>query len=132
MDSLKSLYYALALDQHRNFTAAARDLGISQPALSRAIQKLEKDLGVPLFDRKKTEVTPTPFGETYLGRAANILGQLQEAERELHMMRGMKIGTLRVGFGPVYVASLAGPAVGRFVADYPQIKLRISTGGGPA
>jgi DNA-binding transcriptional LysR family regulator len=36
---------------------------------------------VPLFDRSKTEVTPTPFGETYLGRAADILRQLQEAER---------------------------------------------------
>ena len=43
-------------------------------------------------------------------------------------MRGMRMGTLCVGFGPVYVASLAGPAVGRFVADCPHIELRISTG----
>lgn len=129
MGSLKILRYILAVNEQRNFTAAARGLGISQPALSRAIQKLERDLGVPLFDRGKTEVVPTPLGKAYLRRAADVLGQLQEAEQELRLMSGMKKGTLRVGFGPVYVAGLAGPAVGRFVADYPNIELRISTGG---
>ena len=44
-------------------------------------------------------------------------------------MSGLEKGTLRVGFGPVYVASLAGPAVGRFVAEHPRVEVRLSTGG---
>lgn len=129
MNNLKALHYALALNEHRNFTAAARSLGISQPALSRAVQNLEKDLGVPLFDRSKSDVKCTPFGKAYLDRAANILRQLKEAEQEVRMMSGLEKGTLRVGFGPVYAASLAGSAVGEFVAENPHIKVRMSTGG---
>ncbi|MCB2228710.1 MAG: LysR family transcriptional regulator [Desulfarculaceae bacterium] len=129
MTSLKAITYALALNEHRSFTAAARSLGISQSALSRAILKLESELGVPLFDRSRPEVAPTPHGEAYLGKASKIIGQLDEAEQEIRMMSGLENGTLRVGFGPVYVASLAGPAVGRFVADHPRVKVRISTGG---
>ncbi len=129
MSSLKFIKYALVLNEHRSFTEAARSLGITQPSLSRAIQKLEGDLGVPLFDRNRSDVKPTPFGEVYLERAAGILRQLEEAEQEVRMMSGLEKGALRVGFGPVYVASLAASAIGKFVADYPLIEIRIITGG---
>ncbi|MCF8033197.1 MAG: LysR family transcriptional regulator [Desulfarculaceae bacterium] len=131
MKSLKALHYALALYEARSFTAAARSLGISQSALSRAIQKLEKDLRVSLFDRSRSAVKPTPFGEAYLGRADDILRQLEDAEREVRMMSGLEKGTLRVGFGPVYSASLAGPAVGSFVMENPNLEVRITLGGWP-
>ncbi len=60
--TLNELRYIVAVAQERNFRRAAKKAYISQPALSLAIQKLEEDLGLKIFERGKNEVTFTPLG----------------------------------------------------------------------
>jgi hypothetical protein len=60
--TLNELRYIVAVAQARSFGRAAAKCFVSQPALSVAIQKLEEELGAPLFERGKNEVTPTPVG----------------------------------------------------------------------
>ena len=69
---LDQLRYFLAVRRCGNFTEAARELHLSQPALSRSIQKLEGELGQPLFDRKPGAVTPTAAGELLAVRAEQV------------------------------------------------------------
>lgn len=65
---LRRLEMIVAIDQHRNFGRAARALGISQPSLTRALQVLEAELGVRLFERDRAECQPTEFGRIMLAR----------------------------------------------------------------
>ena len=59
---IKQIRLVEALTRHGNFARAAVELEMTQPGLSRALQSLEQNLGVKLFDRSKREVTPTVFG----------------------------------------------------------------------
>ena len=63
---LNQLEYFRALANIRHFTKAAAEISISQSALSRSIQKLEEELGHPLFERKKKEIVLTPLGRRFL------------------------------------------------------------------
>ena len=72
--TLNELRYIVAVAQERNFGRAAQKCFVSQPALSVAIQKLEEELGAPLFERGKNEVTVTPVGERIVEQAQKSAG----------------------------------------------------------
>ena len=93
MISHRQLVHALCLFKHGNFTRAAIEANISQSAFSRSIQNLEDDLGILLFDRDTATVIPTSYGEMFLRRAAAIVADAQELEREVHLMRGLEVGS---------------------------------------
>src|SRR3970040_1672853 len=76
--TLNELRYIVAVAQERNFRRAAEKAYISQPALSLAIQKLEEDLGLKIFERGKNDVTLTPVGMAIVEQAQRVL---EEAER---------------------------------------------------
>ncbi len=76
--TLNELRYIVAVAQERSFGRAAAKCFVSQPALSVAIQKLEEELGAPLFERGKTEITITPVGERIVEQAQKVL---EEAAR---------------------------------------------------
>lgn len=76
----------LALSQHGNYSQAAAQRHITQPALSRRIKALEEVLGVPLFDRTTTPVTLTHYGERFEPYARHVLSTLTEARHELAAM----------------------------------------------
>jgi DNA-binding transcriptional LysR family regulator len=121
---LRQLSHALAVWRHGSFRRAAAEQNLSQPALSRSIHNLEESLGVLLFDRQTSEVTPTLFGEAVLRRAETILGEATELEREIRLMRGLEIGTLSVAMG-VYPAELSGNrALSELLRAHPSLHLR--------
>lgn len=95
--SLHLLEQFVALARTRNFTRAAEELHLSQPALSRAIQKMEDQLGQPLFERKPREVVLTELGEKLLDRAREILQFMEDTFAELseagHRAR-IRLGTI--------------------------------------
>jgi DNA-binding transcriptional LysR family regulator len=112
---LRKLRYFLAVARHLNFGRAADELLLAQPALSRAIQALETDLGVPLFTRDHHKVTLTPPGaalvreaETLLARAAAARRRVQAADRTA--------STLTVGFRPGIIIT---DVVRQFTNDHP-------------
>src|SRR5208282_5664490 len=76
--TLNELRYVIAVAQELNFRRAAEKTFISQPALSLAIQKLEEELGLKIFERGKSEITVTPVGSAIVEQAMRVL---EEAER---------------------------------------------------
>jgi DNA-binding transcriptional LysR family regulator len=104
---LRQLTHALAVWRHGSFRRAAAEQHLSQPALSRSIQNLEEALGVLLFDRQGTEVTPTEFGEALLRRAETIVTEAADLEREMMLLKGLDVGGLSVAMG-VYAAEMSG------------------------
>ena len=84
----------LALSQHGNYSQAAAQRHITQPALSRRIKALEEVLGVPLFDRTTTPVTLTRYGERFEPYARHVLSTLTEARHELSAMTPATDNTL--------------------------------------
>ena len=99
MARLNQLKYALALEAHGNFYRAAAALNISQPALSRSIQQLEKSMGVILFNRDPDRVVPTDFGKILLARARTIVGESEEMQREMEQLQDLGAGHLNISLG---------------------------------
>ena len=125
MIKLKQLSHALTLRQHGNFHRAAKAANISQPALSRSIRSLEDDLGVQLFDRQSSVVTPTLYGEALLRRAETVFAETQELEREIMLLKGLDAGSFSVAMG-IYPAELSGSqALGELIMQHPNLQCHI-------
>jgi DNA-binding transcriptional LysR family regulator len=105
MPSIRQFEAFRALVRHRHFGRAAQALGVTQPALTRALQKLERGLGAPLFDRHG--MTPTAFGKAALRFAEPAVGGYSELLREISLLQGAETGELRVAMGP-YPADISG------------------------
>lgn len=109
---------------------AADALGITQPALSRTIRRLEEQVGAPLFERHSKGMQPTDVGRTLLPHATLLLHQSDLAVEEIHAMRGLARGTVRVGT----LASLAGRALSLAIADllekHPYLQVHVMEGTG--
>lgn len=128
MVDLKQLHYAVTLAKHRNFARAAAALDMSQPALSRSISGLEAELGVQLFTRGARGAEPTPFGERFLLRAALLLREAGELEREVRLIQGAETGSLRVGAGPYPAELCVAPALGRLSVRHPRLQIDFGIG----
>lgn len=115
MATLRQLAHAQALARLGSFRLAARALHLSQPALTRSIRALEAGLGVPLFDRRPDGVTPTSFGELFLGSAERILLAHGDLVRDMRLMVEGEKGTLCVSAG-AYPSDLLVPRVAAALA----------------
>jgi DNA-binding transcriptional LysR family regulator len=123
---LRQCRHVLALDQHRNFARAAEALGLTQPALTRSLQVLEKSLGARLFDRNRTRVEPTPVGERLIERARLLVNQALAIEQDLKQMLGLEVGLLRIGAGPYSAELSVGTAVGRLLRLHPALMVDLA------
>lgn len=122
---LKLLAYARALATHESFTIAARELGISQPALSRGIRRLEETAGASLFTRSRRGITPTDAGDVLLAHAAPLLAEAQALEREIGRLKGLGRTVYRVGVGPFARSLIIGGAVGRLHRECPEVGIEL-------
>jgi LysR family hydrogen peroxide-inducible transcriptional activator len=95
--TLNELRYVVAVAQERSFGRAAAKCFVSQPALSVAIQKLEDELGAPLFERGKSEVTVTPIGERIAEQAQKVLEEAARIREIAIGGRNQLVGALRLG-----------------------------------
>lgn len=120
---IRRLQMAIALERHRSFQRAAQALGVSQPALTRGLQTLEKEFGARLFERGKSECKPTPFGRIVLARARRIVSEVDETRREIRLLHGLQIGEFRVGVGNASPQQWIGGALGDICAANPKLKV---------
>ena len=120
---LQQLRQVVALAEHRSFVRASAALHISQPALSRSIQNLERRFGSSLFLRSAVGVVPTDLGRLYIERARDLLRMADELEGEAIGHAAMRTGRVDVGGGPYPTDSFLGPAVARFVEQFPQVSV---------
>ncbi|MDD3884072.1 MAG: hydrogen peroxide-inducible genes activator [Gallionella sp.] len=95
--TLNELRFIVAVAQQKNFRRAAEQCFISQPALSLAIQKLEADLGVQLFERSKTEVTVTPIGLAIVEQAQRALEEVAQIRQLAQQGKNQLATPLRIG-----------------------------------
>ncbi|GAB2708496.1 hydrogen peroxide-inducible genes activator [Aliiglaciecola aliphaticivorans] len=125
MVSLKQLKYALAIDKTRHFKKAAEACNVSQSALSTAINELEKQLGLQVFERNNKQVLVTADGEIILAKAKRIKIEMDELlqlaqTNKMPLSRSMTLGVIPT-IGP-YMLPKVLPEVRR---QYPDFKLQI-------
>ena len=126
--NLRQLEHFLAVARLRSFTAAAAELGVAQPTLTKSIHGLEHDLEAKLFERLPRGVALTEAGQALRRHAERIGVQMQDAARELRSLAGAAGGAVAIGAGPSWLRRLLPEAVARAVAANP--KIRVSVVGG--
>ena len=127
--TLKQLQYLISVSEHGNISAAARDLLISQPALSTSIAQLESSLGLTLLIRHHAKgVSLTPAGADFLARARSLLTHAQEIEEDVRELRDSISGDLAVGC----FVTLAPFFIPRLMSDlkenHPKLRIRLIEG----
>ena len=122
---LRLLRHARALGEEGSFARASRTLHLTQPALSRSIQELERRTGIKLFDRNKGRVEPTDLGRVFLAHARELLGRAEALDREVATLRGSGTGRLLVGSGTFPTAMFMSEALGAFLGKHPKVAIRV-------
>ncbi|WP_261166684.1 LysR family transcriptional regulator [Microbacterium sp. Marseille-Q6965] len=123
MFSLEQLRGFVAVAEHLHFGRAAQELQMTQPPLSRQIQKLETDLGAQLFDRSNRSVALTPVGELLLDRARQLLALAERSREAVRSAARGDEGSLTVGFTAASSISVLGPLLARFREHIPRIEI---------
>jgi DNA-binding transcriptional LysR family regulator len=114
-----------ALASAGSLSAAARELGITTPAVSKHLAQMEARVGVSLVNRTTRRMSLTPEGELYLDHARRILSEIDDMAQLLGTSKAMPKGLLRVnatlGFGRSHVA----PLISRFVRKHPEVEVQL-------
>jgi DNA-binding transcriptional LysR family regulator len=126
MDYLLLMYF-LAVVDHRTMTAAARGLGISQPALSHAIRRLETELDVRLFLRVGRGLQLTPAGEAVVGPARQAMRQLEHVRAAASDVAALRQGHLNFRALPGVIGPTFTSTIGAFRRTHPGVTVNIST-----
>lgn len=95
--TLSELRFIVAVSKERNFRRAAEKCFVSQPALSLAIKKLEDDLGVLIFERSRTDVSPTPIGEKIVHQAIRAIEEVNHIREIAKQGNNQLSGPFRLG-----------------------------------
>lgn len=120
--ALQALVLAIELGSVRS---AARQLGLSQPALSKMLRELELELGAPLLLRTHQGVAPTAQGRVLHEHARRVSKELVDATQRIHQMGGQMEGELNVGAVPLAIMLLIPETLRSFCREFPNIKLRV-------
>lgn len=113
----------LAVARHLSYTRAAREIFLSQPAVSRQIQQLEADLGVSLFERIGRQLHLTGAGQSLEREAAALLAHLERVAESVALHRSAGAGRVRIGAGTTPGTYLLPPVIERFHRRRPELEL---------
>ncbi|MBP5212174.1 MAG: LysR family transcriptional regulator, partial [Pyramidobacter sp.] len=123
------LRYIDMVYQKGSFSKAARALYVTQPALSIAIQKIENEIGMPLFDRSQKPLRLTEAGRIYIEK----IRQMERLENELHNqlldLTSMLSGSVRIGATSYIISCVLPPVLNRFRELHPGVRLEIAEAG---
>jgi DNA-binding transcriptional LysR family regulator len=122
------LRHFIAVVEHKGMSAAAAELHISQPALTKSIRQLEDILGVELFERLPTGVVPTRFGEILARRTRLMDLEYRHAVAEIEAIKGGAGGTIKIGAGPVWSVRVLPPIIAAFRRQQPRVKIALRSG----
>ncbi len=130
--SAERLLVLRAVAREGGFTAAARRLGRTQPAVSQAVRALERAVGEPLLVRSRRGVRPTPAGEALLEHAERIHAELEGAAARLRGRRTLESGELRLGTSDTSACYVLPPVLEAFRRSHPGVEIRIQNHPTPA
>jgi DNA-binding transcriptional LysR family regulator len=122
---LRHLRYFVAVAQELNFGRAAKRLKITQPSLSRQIQKLEQELAVKLFERLPSQIQLTRTGELFLVEAQQILAKVEQGIKIIQRANRGEIGQLKIGFQGSAVYDLIPNSIRAFRSSFPNVDVII-------
>jgi DNA-binding transcriptional LysR family regulator len=125
---LRQLRLLIAVAEQGNILAAARQMGLTQPAVTKSLKDLEQDLGLELFKRSNRGAQPTIYGETLLRHARLVLAQLGYAGEELAELQSGSGGRVRVGTLLAASAYLLPAAIERLRISRPKVQVAIVQG----
>ena len=123
----KDLTKFLAVVETGAILSAADKLGITQPALSRVVARLERQFGGRLFDRMSTGVRLTPLGAVAADLARHILYEIEVAEEKIGATLSGRTGSLRVTAGPVWMGTVLPDVIAKFHETCPGVELKLKT-----
>lgn len=126
---LQQLRYFVAVAEAGKVTAAARDLHVAQPSVSKQLRKLETELGTALLERRKTGVTLTDAGQILLPWAKRVLTDLEGARSDVAGLATLERGRLSVGATPSLSTVLLPRVLARFHSEHPGITLNVIEAG---
>lgn len=123
--NLTKLRYVVAVDRRGAISAAARDLNVTQSAVTKAVADVEQDVGAALFERHARGVTPTAEGRAFIDRAARILADMDQLISDVDAGRKTREQVLRVGVSPSSLEGLMSRAVWALVGDHPEVRVHL-------
>lgn len=126
MDFRLNVFISVA--RNLNFTRAADELHISQPAITRHIQELEATYKTQLFERSRGKISLTPSGKIFLKHAEAIIESYKALKLEMNLLNGNFTGELRVGASTTIAQYMLPPVLAKFISMYPDIHLSVITG----
>lgn len=118
---IDQLRHLTKVAEHGNFTRAAAELELTQPAISRSIARLEDELGQPLFERHSRQVVPTDAGQAVLATARQILGMIDDLKARI--ADDGETGRVRVGAIPTIAPYFLPGLIRRFRDDHPRAQV---------
>jgi DNA-binding transcriptional LysR family regulator len=120
---LRHLRYFLAVGEALNFTKAAAQLRVAQPALSRQIQDLENEIGVDLLRRSPRGVMLTAEGKLFLDEVRGLLRQADESVERVRALARGQYGELHIGYAALHTTDILPPTLARFEKAAPGVKV---------
>ena len=125
--NLHHLRLFAAVVEHGGFTKAAAALNLSQPAISKSLAELERQLKLPLIDRGGRSLKLTDPGRALYERARELFGVERMAEQELRELRGLKRGVLRIAASTTIATYMLPPFLGRFHLRHPRVRIQMAS-----
>ena len=125
MSGISSLEYFKTVADTQNFTRAAQQLNISQPALSRIVRKLEDELGCKLFRAKGRGVELTTYGKIYLEYVSDALESLEAGKRKIQLLTAPKSGIVRISSLYTLSVNMLPYIIKDFKREYEMVKFQI-------
>jgi LysR family transcriptional activator of glutamate synthase operon len=128
-DFLRPLYELVAVAKTGHVTAAAAELGLAQPTLSRSLARLSKSVGAPLVLPSGRGIALTRHGQVLAAAAARAIADVEEAVRGIRAEVDPDSGSVRLGFQHVLGAELVTRVLRDFHAEHPRVALQLAEGG---
>ena len=125
---LNEMKYVYAVYQEKSFSKAARKLQVSQPALSKMVRKVEKDIGVIIFDRSTIPVTVTREGAFYIKSIEDIMFIQRNLKSYFMDLKNLNTGNLSLGGSSFFCSFVFPGLIGRFREKYPNVVINLMEG----
>ncbi|MDQ0242736.1 DNA-binding transcriptional LysR family regulator [Bacillus fengqiuensis] len=122
---IRDLRHFMEVANQRNFTKASSAIHLSQPALSKAVKRLEEELGVELFDRSGRELKLTDAGKIVYNQGVKVFSTIQDLTALLDDLMNLPTGEIKIGIPPL-IGTLFFPLIAKeFHEQYPNITLEL-------
>ena len=126
MDKLEAMNAFVKVVALGSYAEAARALGLTRSAVSKAVMELEQILGARLLDRTTRRVGPTEAGLAYYERCQDVLARIEETELQVSNLHDQPKGVLKINAPMSFGALYLGPAIADFMTAYPELKIELT------